>query len=449
MNAEPDWAEAVEEFRHRHAVPGVAIAVFDADRTRYAGGFGTLHAGPGAGKVSSRSMFRVFSLAKCFTATAVCRLADDGRIDLDVPFDEYAPELRVRGRRDAGGITPRHLLSNGSGFVPDAISHHGTGRDPRALATEVAAMVGRLPLVAAPGEVFAYSNLNFALAGLLVERVMGGTFAELVARTVFEPLAMTETTHDPAVAMTYPLMQQHRQDDDGTPTVIHEARAGVRHQPSGLCYSTVDELARYGAFQLRVAAGRDGGPELARAQQGHIEVPTVTELHYGLGLFVGPRRGGRLCLGHEGFFDGSWTKLLLSPSHGIGLVWTDGRGVELRPQRYAVIERILAAYGVSAPEPPEPREPTPRARVLGTYRRWGATPLTVGEGPDDGLVVSDDEVTVLARREGPRVWATEPPTRRPPWVPHADTTVTSIGFSHDHRDGMGYLHLNGLPYRRA
>src|SRR6185369_17841549 len=87
------------------------------------------------------------------------------------------------------------------------------------------------------------------------------------------------------------------------------------------------------------------GGALLPLRRPHADVRLDVDLRYGLGLYLGPWDDGVARFGHEGFYDGMWCKLLCVPAAGVGLVWADNRGEELREARYAVIDDILAGLG--------------------------------------------------------------------------------------------------------
>lgn len=430
-------ADAIREFRTRCDVPGVALCLFDRDGPGQAEGHGRLSLEQPGSAVTASTVFCACSVAKSLTATLVCDLAEDGVMDLDTPVDRYLPGLRLRDRADAAGVTAAHLLSNTAGFVPDRVDHGSAGRNTGDLETETLAEARRMPLLAAPGEIFGYSNTGIALAGCLAQRVTGVPFADLMRERVLRPLGMTRTGYDPVRALTFPFLQEHEPDETGRLRVIHEARAGARHEPTGLCFTTVTDLARFGALHLR---------RTSMAHQARIDVGVDIDLAYGLGMFTG-HRGGVRWIGHEGFYRGISCKLLMVPRHGIGLVWVDSRGPELRAARYAAIDRILAELGIGTPDAnPVPGDAGP---IPGVYRRFGARPLTVR--PDratEDLVLDDGLRTMVMRRNGNAVWtAPATPDLRPPWMPHPDSRSVALTFRAT--ESTTHLRLNGLPYARS
>jgi CubicO group peptidase (beta-lactamase class C family) len=446
-----DWcAAAIEDFRRRQLVPGVALCLFTDNGPQYAVGRGQISVEQPGGEVSPNTLFCACSLAKCVTAALLCQLAASGDVDLDAAIGELLPGLRLRGHVDTATVTLNHLLSNTGGFVPDRVSHDGCGRNPADLVPETLATVARMPFIARPGEIYGYSNAGIALAGCAAEVVTGVRFAELVRERILRPLGMRDTVYDPARAMTFPLMQEHRTSPAGDVEVIHQPRSGARHQPTGLCFTTVTDLARFGASHLRAARDPSGG-WLRVSHESRVDVGVDIDLRYGLGMFVG-RRAAERWLGHEGFYQGIWCKLLIVPGKRFGLVWADNRGPEVRRARYDVIDQILASVGVGRPDPRPTAGVLRTGDVAGSYRRFGAAPVTVLPMADaDDLEVRGGRRTIRAARVARDMWAAAPEEfEQPPWLPHADTRSIAIGFRTCPRSGaITHLRLNGLPYARS
>ncbi len=446
--------DLLEEYRRRYLVPGVVVGLFDAVGTSRIVGVGRLSGELPEGTVGPNSMFCTYSVAKLINATLLCTLHETGEADLDAPITAYLPGLQLRRGTDPNAVTLRHLLSNSSGLLPDRTDHDGLSRNTEDLGREVVEEVRRLPFVARPGEVFAYSNTGMSLAGHVAERVTGRPFADLVHDRILEPLGMDHTTYDPAVAMTHPLMQHHVFNSGGELVVAHQPRAGVRHQPAGLCFSTVADLARLGALHLRQGRRPDtpdpltGIAGVARAHEPVVDVPVETELAYGLGALL-TRRGGRRCVGHEGFHPGMWCKLMVLPELGVGLVWADNRGPELRASRYRIIDRILEQLDVATLDRrPAVGDALSVEEVAGHYVRLGAAPIDVTAATGNAIEVSCGNRRARLERTAPDVWSA--PARaplEPPWLPHMDSTLWAAGFRRGPSGKVQHLQFNGLPYR--
>ncbi|GAA0467709.1 hypothetical protein Ade02nite_88510 [Paractinoplanes deccanensis] len=442
----------LDDYRRAHDVPGVAVATFDASGPTHTVASGLTSLDEPGRPLRPDTVFRIWSVTKTLTATLVAALAGDGVLDLDEPVTATLPDFRLRGRAGSGDVTLRHLLSHRAGFIPDAVTHEGGSRDPSAIAETAAGEPPRTPLVGRPGQVYSYSNLGFIVAGRVAEVRTGRAFGELWRERLAEPLGMARTTHDPAVAMTFPLLQHHV-GEAGALRVGHLPWLAAKHAPSSQCWSTVADMARFGALHL-VASAASSAVDPARLREmrePHADVRLDVNLRYGLGLYLGPWDGDVARFGHEGFYDGMWCKLLCVPAAGVGLVWADNRGEELRDHRYRVIDEILSGLGVAPGEWRRTGGGADPAGVEGTYQRPASGAGLRLEPRAGRLLVHAPDQQVELEPVAADVWATPADDRaRPPWRAHAGSRRVSIGAVRDEPGATAcHVLLNGLPYRRV
>jgi len=180
--------------------PGVAIAVVEDGRIVYARGFGygdiANHRRVGAG-----TEFYIGGITQQFTATAILLLAQNGKLSLTDKVTKYVPELTI-----ADNVTIAELLQQTSG-LPDYTKAPGMTFDPTKpskLATLLAA-VNKMTLASTPGSTFTYNNLNYYVAGLIVERVSGLPLSDDLQTQIFQPLYMTSSFYatDVGISPTY------------------------------------------------------------------------------------------------------------------------------------------------------------------------------------------------------------------------------------------------------
>ncbi|MEV7552164.1 serine hydrolase domain-containing protein [Amycolatopsis sp. NPDC089917] len=436
-----DVRDSLRRFRQEHDVPGVAVCSFTAAGPDVAVADGVTSVETGHA-MSPDTVFRIYSITKMLTATVLVTLAAEGVLDLDRPVDDYVPGLRRRTGEGTGGATLRHLLSHRSGLLPDAVTHDGLSRDPAGLAEAVRRDYARTPVLTSPGQFYGYSNLGVSLAGLAAQEITGTPFAELMRQRLFAPTEMTRSTHDPMVAMTHSLAQHHLRTSAGL-RVEHDARAGTKHEPSSLCYSTVVDMARFGALHLRSG--------LEAMHKPHSDPRLDIDLRYGLGCYLTPESGGVRQIGHEGFLGGMWAKLILDPARGRGVVWMDNRGEELRERRYETMASMFDGLGRIEESGTDTRADLVTARDLpGEYVRTGAPTLKVsGDGENDLELRSQEERARLTPYLG-GVWRSSArfDPGAPPWGPHAGTRRIALGTTVLDDGSVPVVHLNGLPYVR-
>ncbi|MBO3738759.1 serine hydrolase domain-containing protein [Actinoplanes flavus] len=167
----------VTGFADRSGYPGVAIAITKGDRVLHTAGYGD---------VTDRTLLPIASVSKAFTALAVMRLVEAGRLTLDTPVGEHLPGLPER-------ITVRHLLQQTSG-ITDRTLREKSLPQPSSPA-EAAERAKAATTASEPGSDYSYTNTNYHLLARLVEVVTGERFGDHLLRNVFTPLDMTDTVN--------------------------------------------------------------------------------------------------------------------------------------------------------------------------------------------------------------------------------------------------------------
>lgn len=168
-------------------VPAIATVVTRGDHVEVAAASGESEGRP----VNEHTQFRIESLSKSFTATAVVQLVENGQVDLNSPVVAYLPDLRIDDDR-AGRITVRQLLNQSSGITDTSLGFNqyaNTALSPR----EACALLSRSRLGFDPGTEWSYSNPNYWILAWLVEEVSQREFGVYLRQEILEPLGMAET----------------------------------------------------------------------------------------------------------------------------------------------------------------------------------------------------------------------------------------------------------------
>jgi D-alanyl-D-alanine carboxypeptidase len=174
------------------SIPGVSIAIAHGGRTLVAKGYGLANVELEV-KASPSTVYRIGSLTKQFTAAAVMRLVEAGKMSLDDPIEKYLADYPVGSRR----ITIRHLLTHTSGIK----SYTGLGPkfwDNAALDfshEKLIALFKDEPPDFQPGEKYLYNNSGYYLLGVILEKVTGETYGSHVKKALFDPLGLTSTVY--------------------------------------------------------------------------------------------------------------------------------------------------------------------------------------------------------------------------------------------------------------
>jgi CubicO group peptidase (beta-lactamase class C family) len=341
-----DLFEAVRAAQEEHRVPGVAVGVLKDGEERHEG-FGVTSVDNPL-EVTPDTRFQIGSVSKTFTGTVAMYLAAEGALDLDRPVREYVPELELSDADATARATMRHLLSHTGGWIGDYFDDTGWGDDAVARYVE---RMRTLPQQTPLGELWAYNNAGFALAGRVIEVVAGRRFEDVVKERIFDPLELTSSTYWPWEVMTERFAVGHM-DHEGTPVVARPWPVGRSAHPAGGITSTTGDLLRYARLHL------DPPPELAPMQKRQATAA-------GDGEWVGLTWYGEDAFGtirHGGGTNGQLCVLVLQPATGFVLaVLTNGS-----PGGLQVIDAALGAAGLKKPEP-QPVGGAPVDRYVGTY----------------------------------------------------------------------------------
>lgn len=186
----------IQEITSRWEVPGLGVGIVEGSEIAYARGFGVQSLETGA-PLTPDSLFCLASITKCFVASAVMQLVEQGRLRLDAPLVQYLPDFRLDDERYPR-ITLRQMLSHTSG-MPDMEEDEydelvaRPENDEGAPERYVRGLASR-KMVAAPGERFAYSNIAYNVLGYLIASITGQTLEEILRERILLPAGMPEST---------------------------------------------------------------------------------------------------------------------------------------------------------------------------------------------------------------------------------------------------------------
>lgn len=323
----PDVADRIRAEMDRWHIPGVAVGIL-RDGERETSGFGVCNLETGQ-PVAADTLFQIGSITKVFTTTLVMRLVDAGILALDTPVITYLPELRLANEQAQRTVTLRHLLSHTSGFYGDFFDDFGMGDD--ALVKCVAGM-HTLPQQFAPGELWAYNNAGFYLAGRIVEKVLDMPFERAMREQVFEPLSLKRSFFFAHEAIVYSAAAGHKQV---TPGGDEHKVAQLYPMPrsvaaAGGIISTVDDLLTFAAFHLGDGTW-NGTRILSKESLQAMRTPQVKASNfadaYGLGWAIETINGVHV-IEHGGSTNGFQAKLRVVPERrfAIALLTNSSRG---------------------------------------------------------------------------------------------------------------------------
>jgi CubicO group peptidase (beta-lactamase class C family) len=334
-------AGSVARFVRDERLPGAAVGVVVGDELAWSFGHG--FADVEAERPSTPDgLYRIASITKTFTATAIMQLRDEGKLALDDPAVSHLPELADIDDPFAPveTITLRRLLSHESGLMSDP---PGTEWASRTYETNVKANLAASHAIRGlvpPSSQTKYSNLAFQLLGEVVTRASGTPYGDYVMTNILEPLGMSSTAFEPP-----PPELAGRCVTGYAPRVLNDrltpaVSAGPPHSPvaEGGLWSCVDDLARWVSAQFRTDGERGGDRVLSGAslremhrprylaasslremrRPRHIYSETWTEA-FCIGWYA-RRRGEETWIGHSGGLPGFITNVCFHREDRVGVI---------------------------------------------------------------------------------------------------------------------------------
>jgi CubicO group peptidase (beta-lactamase class C family) len=235
--------------------------------------------------VDEGTLFQIGSTGKTYTATAILILVEQGRIDLHAPVRTYVPELRLKDEQVARDVTVLHLLNHTAGWDGDLFEETGEGDDALDRYVQRMATIAQVtPL----GSRVSYNNASFGVAGLVLERVTGRPYEDVIRELLLEPLGMRRTFLFAKEVMTYRFANGHRRSQDGTITVTRPWDTGRYGVPmGGLISSNVGDQLAWARFHMGNGVAPDGTRILSDGLLRGMQDPTVSDPGNALGDAVG------------------------------------------------------------------------------------------------------------------------------------------------------------------
>ncbi|CAM5529744.1 serine hydrolase [Streptomyces avidinii] len=258
--------------------------------------------------MDARARFRIGSVTKTFTSVVLLQLVDEGKVDPDTSVNRYLPGLLPDDR-----ITVRHLLSHRSGLsdytnamfehtVPgfEAVRNRVFGYQ------ELVNLSLAEPRTNEPGAAYAYSNTNFVVLGMLIEKATGNAVAKEYERRIFKPLKLRNTSYvHPGTQIRGPHAHGYLHPDEaGAPLVDSTEQTVSWAQSAG---AVISDPADLNTFTSALLGGRLLPARLLDAMLTVTPTDTTNTRFYGLGLRRYDLSCGTSVYGHTGTVQGFYT----------------------------------------------------------------------------------------------------------------------------------------------
>jgi CubicO group peptidase (beta-lactamase class C family) len=291
----------------RYKIPGLSLAWVEDGKAVFVKGYGEASRGAAA---TPDTRYVIGSTSKMFTALAVLKLVDEGRVELDAPYKRYVPEFELAKPGEAERISVRHLLNMASGLSDRGLAPLSEGEaSPEA----ELARLRKASLAAEPGKLYHYYSINYRLLALLVERVSGRSFEGFVEGEVFAPIGMSSSRSGLSekgeggrlpraeVAQGYGVFL-------GLPIALKQ-EIRVSSFASGMMVSTARDIGKYLEAAIAVSGG---GPAVGALSAASLESAWTAPrgAGYGMGWMV---MDGGARLFHAGALENYQSAFFLDP----------------------------------------------------------------------------------------------------------------------------------------
>ncbi|MDE2851330.1 MAG: serine hydrolase [Acidobacteriota bacterium] len=378
----------VSESMEATQTPGISVAVQHRGELVLARGYGLADV-ENRVPATEHTVYRIGSVTKQFTAAAVMKLVLDGKVALDDPMTKHFPDYPVGPFH----ITVGQLLDHTSGIkgYTEMPAFWEQGRLDLTH-EQMIELFSTVPYEFEPGDRYQYNNSGYYLAGLLVEKASGKTYAEYLEETFFRPLGMRESHYlynDPIVANR---AEGYRVEDG----VLLNDEPLSMHLPfaAGALGSSVLDLVRW---IVALGAGDVVEPDGLEAMTTRRRLPGGDEIGYGLGLFVG-EMAGRPKIEHGGGINGFLSQLSWYPDDDlIVTVLANCTCAEPGPLEARIARAVL---GVAEPDhAPVALDEEELKRYAGIYD-FGRSPLPVAVKDGKLLIAGRETVPIGEHRFG-------------------------------------------------
>jgi len=231
-------------------IPGAAVALVHEGRVIFSRCYGYADTEKKV-PITEDTYFMAGSLTKSFTALAVLKLIEQGKIDPHADIKKYIPDFSIRNLYDGEvPITVNHLLTHTSGLMIDYYVRFT--RERKYSNVDLLSQLQNEYLCFKPGSAYKYSNVGYRLLGMIIEQVTGERFESYLEKEVFKPLGLNNSSFDYTVDMALHMSKGHNGDTE-TSRVDNEDKSA-----SGL-FSTLKDLTAFLKFLSSRATQLSGG----------------------------------------------------------------------------------------------------------------------------------------------------------------------------------------------
>jgi CubicO group peptidase (beta-lactamase class C family) len=326
-------AAFINELMQKNGIPGVVVVVAQLGRKPWIAAFGKADVEQHV-PARPETIFRVGSLSKLFTADAVVRLAQQGRLDLDADIRQYVPSFPAKPQP----ITARELAGHLAGIRHYSRNEYLNTEHQRTI-TENLARFQNDPLLSPPGTKYLYSSYGYSLLGAVVEQACKEEYTQCMLHLVFGPLGMKHTVLDSTEGIIPDRARPYSRNQDNALTNGPSMDTSDRMAAGGFASSAL-ELWEFGAGHLT-----DGAYLTDASRRLLFTTQTTSDgkpTGVGFGWRIGKDSAGRTIYHHGGDTVGGRAFLLLYPDDQIVVVFLSN--LSFAPFNEKTAERLVDTF---------------------------------------------------------------------------------------------------------
>lgn len=389
--SQTELQQNVASIVEKHGIPGMVVATWqDGVRAAAAAGVANLNTGQ---PFAADTGYLTGSITKVWLSTLLMTFVQEGALDLDLPLVEYAPEVQFGADVEvAKALKVRHLMNHSSGV--DTSDLFVDSREYPDGVEDYLPRIASAPKLTEPGVVSSYNNIGWIVAEIVLRRLTGRTFHELLQERVIEPLGLRRTVFSPREAIlhrtaigSFPAAEGRHEP---TPQFMYPSAWAA---PGTTIVTTVDDTLTF--LRMHLADGLVPGGD-ARVLEAASALamrtptsadPTGPESGFGLGWMYNEQDGRRV-LSHGGGSPGGCAYALISPDDDLALA-AFVNSIAGMPPLADLVDAVLPA-GPSPLAPPvigAVRTDVDLAPFLGSYQRVTQRVEILPSSDGDGVLV--------------------------------------------------------------
>lgn len=325
-----------KRYAKKNSFPSIAYGLVIGDKLVYSGATGLANIKDNRA-ATTKTLYRIASMSKSFTAMAILKLRDEGMLSLSDPVSKYIPEINGGGAltTDAQLITIQNLLTMSAGFPED------NPWGDRQLADKDQELLDQvnhgISFSNVPGITFEYSNMGFALLGHIVTKVSGMPYQEYITQNIMQPIGMNDSRWEYSEIPGDVFAPGYRYEDKTwkEEPVLHDGAYGAM----GGMICTIEDFAKYVSLHL------SAWPPRNTSDNGPIKRSSIREMHqpwrisgsapnartrtgvicpsfggYGYGLGWRQDCNGLIRISHSGGLPGYGSEWRIYPEYNMGIV---------------------------------------------------------------------------------------------------------------------------------